>query len=464
MPIGPWYRRGVRGAFVGIAASVLACSGPVEVDLSPPWPNTAQVAIVVLDPDGRPVGDGPRPSRGGAISVEIQEPAGHELLAYVWEEALGPDGETPLIDCGLTYTPVADPLPEPVSQWRTGPIDSSNLATLTLQPSTRQLIPLYAEGCQDPPEDPCEGIDVDGYPIPPTAGTLTVLAMTSTMEAFAAGAVESSTIPPINLARIFDRRAEPLDSPRIFGAPDGLAWDGGDVFYGVAGPDARRDTQLFAFDRRGEARPVPALLLGEGRREVTAGGDGSIFVSGANGVYEVIKGSTVAVPILGLSPPIARVAAGSRQELYAVNGLREIWRYDGSAWFREWQPDVLSTARVVELAVRGEVAVGVGVIGTLLLRDPQTRTWVQMPQPENVRGYNFGQVAILAGGRIVASVDAGDLVIWNGRSWCQPPPVGLGTYPIADIAASPDGRQAFALTQPRPLIGAELKVIELSAP
>lgn len=440
-----------------------ACSGPTRVDLSPAWPSTAQVAIVVVDPEGRPVGDGPRLSLGEPIAIEIQDPAGHELLAYVWDEAFRPDGLTPLAKCGLTYSPIAAPLPDPIGQWRTGPIEASTLAELTLQPSTRQLIPIYTEACNDSPIDPCEGIDVDAYGLP-TVATLTVLAMTSSVEAYAAGAAESSSIPPIDVARIFERRAEPLGSPGLYGAPDGLAWDGGEVFYGVAGPDARRDTNLFAFNLRGEAQPVPELVLGGGRREVAAGVDGSIFVSGVNGVYEVIKGSTVAVPILGLAPPIARLAAGSREEVYVVNGQREIWRHDGSAWFREWQPDVLSTARVVDLAVRGDLAVGVGVIGTLLRRDPETRTWVQLPQPERTRGYNFNQVAALAGGRFVASVDAGDLVIWNGTGWCEPPESGLETYPIADIAASPDGRRAYALTQPRRLIGTELKVIELNDP
>ena len=445
------------------AVSLVACSGPTQVEISPAWPSTAQVAILVLDPEGRPVGDGPRLSRGPAITVEIPEPAGYELLAYVWDENFRPDTITPLAECGLTYSPIKDPLPDPQQQWQTGPIEASTLETLNLQPSTRQLIPIYTESCNDSPIDPCEGIDVDAYGLP-TVTTLTVLAMTSSVEAYAAGAAESPSIPPIDVAKIFARSVEAPASPGLSGAPAGLAWDGGDVFYGVAGPDARRDTHLFAFNRRGEAQPVPALLLGEGRREVAAGADGSIFVSGVNGLYEVIKGSTVAVPILGLNPPIARVAAASRGEVYVVNALREIWRYDGSAWSREWQPDVLSTARVVELAVRGDLAVGVGVIGTLLRRDPRTRTWVQMPQPERTRGYNFNQVAALAGGRLVASVDAGDLVIWNGTRWCEPPESGLGTYPIADIAASPDGRRAYALTQPRPLIGAQLKVIELNDP
>lgn len=455
---------GVRGWVPLIAFGAAACSGRVEVALPPAWPSTAQVAILVLDPEGRPVGDGPRLSEGGAITIEIQEPAGHELLAYVWDEQFRPDTLSPLADCGLVYMPQKAPLPDPERQWRTGPIYDSSLQTLALQPSTRQLIPIYTERCNDSPNDPCLGIDVDTYAVAPNFDDLRVLTMTSSVEAYAAGPGADTGFVPFQVARFQDRRAEVVSTPEALGNPEGLVWDGGDVFYGVAGPGERRDTQLFAFDRQGQARPVAPLILGEGRREVAAGADGSVFVGGSNGLFELIKGSTVAVPILGLPPPIARLAAVSREELYVTDDQREIWRYDGRDWFREWSPDVLSTARVLELSARGDLAIGVGVIGTLLRRDPITRTWSQLPQPEEGRGYNFSQVAAMAEGHFAAAFEAGGMVIWNGRSWCEHPETRAGTALIVDIAASRDGRRAYALTKPKPLIGAELKVIELSDP
>lgn len=439
------------------------CSGADRVHLAPPWSGDAPALLLVLDPEGRPVGDGPLVFDGRQLTVEIEAPRGQRLLAYVFDPGFLGATPTSIADCGLTYSAVGAILPAPREEWMSSAIEGDLQAGLQWAPSTHGRVAIYSERCTPMVVDACRGIDVDSYPLATDLGDITTLAMTSVDEAFIAGSRETTSGPFLEVQRLFAARLEPLPAnPGLPGRPYDLVWDHRDALLGVAGPDELIEGQIFAIDRFGVSRPMPAFNLGS-RRRIGIGSDDAVFVAGEPGIYSVVVGSTVARALGGLDSPITHLAVRSGSELFVSNDLRELWRFDGAEWFREWHPEGLDTARLLDLRANQEQVVGVGVFGTVLRRDDSSRTWKHLPEPPSAPGYNLSHVALLTGGRFVVSFDAGGLAIWNGEAWCEHQQAPVGSVQVRALGASPDGRKAFAISR-LPTLGLELQVVEIIQP
>lgn len=401
------------------------------MQVDPPWSKDQLVVLTVLDAFGE--------SREIKPSVylddepiELQLPAdgGSRLLIRTYDRALtGPDG-SPARDCDIVVS-TEHALPDPQQTWLS-PVLDSDTETVSFSGDDAEYannVPLGFGACI---ELDCSGYRAELVAAPPNIRTHRVVVVDKSLAYFAGRAPAEQMNDATIIGRIEGSQITILPAiTGLRGKPDDMVWHPDGYLWMLSGETLRK------FDRNFQLLPSARINR---ITSVLVGSDGTTFlIDKDGGIFSPSETSTSTWDRRSDFPAIAdRMAVAGRDRIF-LHGERGLWRFDGMTWSREY--DVPFLENISAITADAELAVVVGEIENVRMRDELNRNWLLRLSRPFDNGLRLRAVKSVGGGRFIVTGDSGAVAVWTGSYWCS-----LGyTTPITltDIAVSPDQRFAY---------------------
>lgn len=425
------------GTAVGIAALAAACSDEVTLTVEPPWSKDQLVVLVVLDSTGAPIDSSPMVFGGDeAIELDLRPNTTSRVFARTFSANLrGPNGE-PASRCGIAFSS-SNPLPNPEGSFISPPIDSDSTA-IELIPEDGTFsasIPLGFSGCAQ--INDCAGYSATLLAAPPMIESRHVALVDRSLIYFSGKQAEAPDNDPLVIGRI--RENDAVDfiqvGPELTSKTDDLTWDPRGWMWLIRAAGGG----VFRYDRdfRPLSRPNNVRVT-----SVHVGRDGTTYLRNKEGellIPTITATATFLSKDLTVPAAIKKVEVVRRERIFA-HVDRSIHYFDGQTWVVEHQVSLLEN--LSGMGADDEVAVFVGEIELVRLRDENTGEWNLLPRPFD-SGLRLHSVVGAGGGRFLAVGELGSVAVWTGSYWC---PFGLGSgAALDDVSIDASNTVAYAV-------------------
>lgn len=399
--------------------------------VDPPWSKDQLVVVTLLDAFGESRELEPRVYLGDEpIEIRLPTDGGSRLLVRAYDRALtGPDG-TPARDCQIMVSPDHS-LPAAQQTWLSPVLDSETEAVTFAGDDAEYAknVPLGFGACT---ALDCSGYTVELVAAPPNIRTNRVVVVDERLAYFAGRAPAEAMNDATIVGRI--EGSEITILPEIMGLrgkPDDMVWHPDGYLWMLSGETLRK------FDRN--FQPLPSARIGR-ITSVLVGSDGTtLLLDKEGGVYSPSETSTSAWDRREDFPAVPdRLAVADRNRIF-LHGERGLWRFDGNVWAREY--DVPFLENISAITADEDVAVVVGEIENVRMRDEQARNWLlRLPRPFD-NGLRLRVVRPAGGRRFIVAGDSGAVAVWTGGYWCS---LGYSTpITLTDVAVDPAHRFAY---------------------
>jgi hypothetical protein len=422
--------------------ALLSCARRDKVWIEAGWPNEDTTVAVVSGADGRPLAPNPSlfaPGEPVALEVDRGERVRFFVAAY---PPSATSGGRSIIDCGVAFGGSGQPLLAPDVSLASDVVVVDSGVRIDLSPSPLPFDIRFA-ACA---ANPCAGVKTSSIALL-SGYNFTHVVLLSDRVAYVAGQIPTAAGQVGAIMKLEGGSLTALRTDPQFGGIDGFAWDHQRALLFLMAGGAL-DGHLSGIDLDGQTVTTPTSAHFVGIRGIASGPDGTLIAYGDKELVGFAAGSTstTAYPIPGLKVDALRVAVASKDRVFVTHGS-EIYRLDHGQWVQEYDP--LPAEQILAIAADPELAVAVGIVESVFLRDEKTATWSMLPESMHPFGGidALQSVASLGGGRFVVVGASGQAAMYIRGTWC-----GLGGAKtlFQQVATSSSGRTAIAVGVPLP--------------